>query len=1327
MHNKTSLTARPIQTRTRLRAALRFTPLLLAHLAVPLAAPAATVWTGPMTNFSKAAFADPTQATNQDRITANVWITRGNSQGLYNAAKETGYGLGSPADTEWAYGTTANYASLPYTNWLTWVANNPPSSVGQAAVLHLITDDIYMDITFTSWADGHLNPGGAFSYQRSTPGPLSNSPPSVTITNPIDGAVFGAPANFTISAMATDTDGSVTNVQFFDSVSLLGNAASAPYNLAVSLAAGSHPLSAVATDNLGASSTSAVVNVTVTSTNALPTVAITNPPNGATMTTPTNVTIQASASDTDGTVVSVQFFDGATSLGTALTAPFSISADFYPGPHSLTAVATDNSGGSTTSAVVTVTVSSVVIADPIPAHIPKGDLAIEVQTVADGLAAPIGMAVPDDGSGRMFVYDQAGLVWIVLTNGTRLSTPLLDVRSRLVLQGAYDERGLIGLAVHPNFTQKPYLYTFTSEPYGPVADFQSGLGTTNNHQSVLAEWHIDIANSNLVDVSTRREIMRIDKPQANHNGGATHFGPDGYVYITLGDGGQANDVGLGHVPGGNAQDTNRIWGKIIRIDVDGTNSPNGQYGIPNDNPFVGGPGLDEIYAYGLRNPFSFGFDRLNGTLYLGDVGQNKVEEVDIITKGGDYGWNVKEGTFWFDPALGQTVTAPARPVPAGLIDPIAEYDHDEGLVVLVGNVYRGTQIPGLAGKLVFGDWGTFTSPSGRLFYLDTGNVIKEFHLGADDRRLGLWIRGFGEGPDGEQYIFCSRMLGPTGGTGKVLKIVPLPNAVTMTAIGAQNGANIATAWTGGNGPFAVQKKSSLSDAAWQNVAFTTARAATNTTDTPTGFFRSADVGRQYRIPLTAYLSGAGEVPTNSSAGVGQATFMLDGNRLSFDIRYSGLGSTAIAAHIHGPATTTTTAGVLINFAPFHIGAFGTSGVFSGAVTVTDTQRAYLLAGKCYFNIHTTVFGGGEIRGQIAPVAMQVALTGTGNPVATGYGTLTLVHTQLTLNVTYRGLTGPANGSHIHGPAGPTGTAGVLVPLDSLNGGSYGTSGALSGTVALTPTELGYVIDGQTYINFHTAANPNGELRGQILPYSTAVPATVLMSGQAERPAAVVTSGTGAGTFGLDGSTLYFSINYSGLSGTATAAHIHGPAPTTSSTNVLVDLSPYHVGAFSTAGTFAGNLTLTTAQRDALLNGMTYVNIHTAANPGGEIRGQIALVLMWSSLSGVNERPNATASPAVGSGTFALVRDNLILNATYSGLLSAATASHIHGPASLLGSAGVLVPLDPLNGGVYGTSGGLSGSVSLVTSNLLSLIDGSTYVNFHTTNNPSGEIRGQIVR
>lgn len=416
------------------------------------------------------------------------------------------------------------------------------------------------------------------------------------------------------------------------------------------------------------------------------------------------------------------------------------------------------------------------IVDPIPVEIPKGAAKIELQPIATGLTAPIGMAVPDDGSDRMFVYDQVGLVYVI-QNGKLLPTPLLDVRDRVVpLKPRYDERGLIGLALHTNFAQHPLVYTYTSESNGPAADFPIAMptGSTNDHQQVIAEWRIDSTNSNLVDLTTRREILRLDKPQFNHNGGTMRFGPDGFLYFGVGDGGGADDQGPGHSPGGNGQDTTKILGKINRIDVDGRSSANGQYAVPTNNPFVGQAGyLPEIYAYGFRNPYSFSFDSQTGDLYLGDVGQNDVEEIDKVVKGGNFGWSVKEGGFYFDPNgtnNGFVTSVPVRNVPPGLIDPIAQYDHDEGSAIIGGYVYRGTAVPVLSGKYVTGDL-AYTN-LGRLFYLE-GTNLTEFIIGTNDRPLGMYLKGFGQDAAGELYVLGSTNIGPSGTAGQVLKIVPL--------------------------------------------------------------------------------------------------------------------------------------------------------------------------------------------------------------------------------------------------------------------------------------------------------------------------------------------------------------------------------------------------------------------------------------------------------------------------------------------------------------------------------------------------------------------------
>lgn len=1295
---------------------------------------AATIWTGPMTSFTKANSADWTQAANQDRLTPNVWLTRASTEGLFNIKSEASYdrpGNTSPADTEWATGTTANLGSLSFTSWYNWSKHTnggPANTVGVDAVLHLISEDIYIDIKFTSWSSIS---GGGFSYQRSTPA-AGNVAPSVAITNPVNNASFIEPATVTIEADASDSDGSVAGVEFFDGGVSLGSDSSAPYGITVNLALGTHTLTAVATDNLGATNVSSAITVTV-ATNTPPSVAITSPANGASFVSPASVTIDASASDTDGTVTNVQFFDGATLLGSDATSPFSLALTLYPGTHPLTAVAWDDRGASSVSLVTTVLVTTVTIPNPIADRIPKGDLAIELQTVADGLASPLGMAVPDDGSNRMFVYDQSGAIWVVIGT-SRLPVPLLDVRARLnpSAKWDYDERGLLGVATHPNFALNPFIYTYTSETNAGAADFPA-TGTNRNHQSVITEWRIDPANTNRVDPTSRREVVRIDQPQSNHNGGTMRFGPDGLLYITLGDGGQSNDVGDGHVPGGNAQNTMQIWGKVVRIDVDGNNSANGKYGIPTGNPFDGTTGLREIFAYGVRNPFAFSFDRTTGDLYLADVGQGKVEEINIVTNGGNYGWNVKEGTFWFDGA-GNIVTAPVRPVPPGLVDPIAQYDHDDGVAIIGGYVYRGTAIPALQGKYVFADWGSFGAPSGRLFYLDSGNVIKEFKLGLEDRRLGYWVKGIGEGPNGDLYVFASRVVGPAGNTGKMFKIVPGPSPITFSSITTSNGTTATNVWSGGVGPFALQRKNSLLDSTWVNTGFTTQTSATSTADSQAGFFRVQDTGRQPPIPLSVYLSGGNERPTplvNSATGFGLLS--LDGNTLKFALHYSGLSGNATAAHIHGAAPASANAGVMIDLAPYNGGAYGSNGVLSGIIILTDAQKANILAGRTYVNFHTSANPGGEMRGQIVPVLMQVALNGANQrptPVAkpgVGLGLLTLVSNQLSFHITYRGLSGPATAAHIHGPALPSANAGVLIDLAPFNGGAFGSSGTIAGAVTLTDSQLAAVVDGLTYINFHTAAHGGGEIRGQIVPQATAVPLTAPLTGLSERPTPITNSATGAGFFSLEGNTLTFSVNYGSLTGPATAAHIHGPTNTAQNAGVLIDLAPFNGGAFGTSGTFSGTRILTAAQRDMFLNGQTYLNVHTAANPGGEIRGQIAPVLMQVYASGASERPNPVFSNGSALGNLALVLNRLSLCVAYGGLTTSANNMHIHGPAAINASAGVLVDMVPLHSGAFGVSGRIVGGVTLTPAQRGNVVDGQTYLNIHSTTFGAGEIRGQILR
>jgi glucose/arabinose dehydrogenase len=409
--------------------------------------------------------------------------------------------------------------------------------------------------------------------------------------------------------------------------------------------------------------------------------------------------------------------------------------------------------------------------DPIPAPVLVGDVEVSLQEIASGLAAPNWGTNAGDGSGRLFVVDQPGVVYAVSLVSEE-KWVFLDVSPRLVpLGSSFDERGLLGLAFHPDYPDNGRLYTFTSEPVAGPADFTVELpaGTSPNHQSVVTEWTVpDPTDPNaLVDPNSARELLRIDEPQGNHNGGALSFGLDGLLYIALGDGGGGDDQGTGHGSTGNGQDLSNVLGTLLRIDVDGTNASNGQYGVPDTNPFVEGEGVDEIFAFGLRNPFRISFDLLTGDLYIADVGQGDIEEIDLGVAGGNYGWNLKEGSFFFDTngAAGGFVTDVDPGVPPGLVDPIAEYDHDEGSAVIGGFVYRGAAIPDLVGHYVFGDF------SGRLFYLDDQTEIRELEVGGSVE-FELRVLGFGQDESGEIYIMANPNGRPVGEAGVVLRIGP---------------------------------------------------------------------------------------------------------------------------------------------------------------------------------------------------------------------------------------------------------------------------------------------------------------------------------------------------------------------------------------------------------------------------------------------------------------------------------------------------------------------------------------------------------------------------
>ncbi len=414
------------------------------------------------------------------------------------------------------------------------------------------------------------------------------------------------------------------------------------------------------------------------------------------------------------------------------------------------------------------------IVPPAQSQVLPGDITIQLEAVADGLSSPVMLTHAGDGSGRLFVVDQIGQIRII-QDGELLLTPFLDVTDRIVeLSDIFDERGLLGLAFHPNYAQNGRFFVRYSapregEPDEPCND-KTGF-IVGCHKAVLAEFSVSDGDPNVAEPDSEIILFEVDEPQFNHNAGDVAFGPDGFLYFPLGDGGGAND-GLADVPPshgriGNGQNIETHLGSMLRIDVDGM-SP---FEIPPDNPFVGKPGLDEIYAYGFRNPFRFSFDPLTDVLYVADVGQCIFEEINIVENGGNYGWVMREGAHCFDP-FDPCGGPPAMCPSAGLVDPVAEYTHADGIAVIGGFVYRGDRNPELFGKYVFGDFSLDFGPTGRLFYFDADgdpSQIFEFLL-PDNGSLGLFLKGMGRDEDGELYAMVSTEQPPQGSGGRVLRI-----------------------------------------------------------------------------------------------------------------------------------------------------------------------------------------------------------------------------------------------------------------------------------------------------------------------------------------------------------------------------------------------------------------------------------------------------------------------------------------------------------------------------------------------------------------------------
>lgn len=433
-------------------------------------------------------------------------------------------------------------------------------------------------------------------------------------------------------------------------------------------------------------------------------------------------------------------------------------------------------------ASLTVFMATACSADDVTARFDVPEVAL--QSVTTDLSSPVTLVSPP-GDERRFVVDRTGYIYILDTEDNLLDEPFLDISDQLVdFRSGFDERGFLGLAFHPQFADNRRYYVYYS------ASLRDEAPGDWNHTSVISEFRArepaaDDAGVSATEEGSEKVVLQVDQPQFNHNGGAISFGPDGYLYIALGDGGGANDVGLGHPPQGNGQDISTLLGSIVRIDVDGGDTDT-RYGIPTTNPFANDDaGRAEIHSWGWRNPWRMSFDRETGELWVATNGQQLWEAVYQASEPGNYGWNILEGSHCFDPQNPGSTSPPscADTGPNGfeLKLPVIEYPHPgnqedhafAGISVIGGYVYRGGAIPELEGRYVFGDW---ASPRGQLLVANPpGSNAQGASWELERlRELDQHLLGFGQDSEGELYVLTSGSSSPMSGSGSIQKIVPTP-------------------------------------------------------------------------------------------------------------------------------------------------------------------------------------------------------------------------------------------------------------------------------------------------------------------------------------------------------------------------------------------------------------------------------------------------------------------------------------------------------------------------------------------------------------------------
>lgn len=414
-----------------------------------------------------------------------------------------------------------------------------------------------------------------------------------------------------------------------------------------------------------------------------------------------------------------------------------------------------------------------------------------LQLVAEGLTAPVHLEEPADGSGRKFIVQQDGIVRVLGADQRVATEPFLDLRRRMLpLEQNFDERGLLGFALHPDFARNGRVFATYSAPLRP------GAPAAWNYTRRVSEFTAKPGDRSRVDVASERVLLEIDWPSRKHNGGGLAFGPDGYLYIGLGDGGISHGIGKEvvweafNVPAealtwdGLAQDRESVFGKILRIDVD-HGFPG--YAIPRDNPFAAGGGRKEVWAWGFRNPYRIAFDGDGGGFFVTAVAETLWEAAYRVRGPGNYGWPLMEGTHCVDrlqprqpPASCPSQGASGEPIEL----PVVEYanmqaSHPEtklgiagvGTAVTGARMYRGRAIPALGGRLVLTDWSAdFKKPSGQIFVAEPVAESGQVSPYRRALRVDSRIIGLAEDRAGELYILTNETFGPYGTTGKVFRL-----------------------------------------------------------------------------------------------------------------------------------------------------------------------------------------------------------------------------------------------------------------------------------------------------------------------------------------------------------------------------------------------------------------------------------------------------------------------------------------------------------------------------------------------------------------------------